>query len=109
MCARYIVDLQNPPTRLRRLVVRSIELIDHQEYEKVRAVSFVRLLNRLDVGVGMDSRSEWTGILLRRGITSRSRAGSCWWNLVSGATGTAKIFPTRPTDHNISPGCPRVG
>jgi len=68
MCAKHLVDLPNLSSsspRLRRLVIRSVELIGHQEFEKFGVEGFVRLLNYLDVKADdMDHKPAWTGLLL---------------------------------------------
>ena len=62
-CARHLVGLRPTSQRLRRLVIRSIELIDPQEFEAV-AEDFLRLLNHLHVAVGdMDGGGPWGNLL----------------------------------------------
>lgn len=66
MCAKYLVDLLNlgPSSRLRRLIVRPIgliELIGYQEFEKVRVEDLLRLWDHLDAGVDdMDCGFGWS-------------------------------------------------
>jgi len=51
--------------RLRRLVIRSVELIGYGGFERVGVERFVGLLNYLHVTVvDMDYQSEWLGLLL---------------------------------------------
>lgn len=67
MCAKHLVNLPNPNSspRLRRLIIQSIGLIGHQEFEKVGVESFSRLLDRLGVCVDdVDCAPKWTGLLL---------------------------------------------
>ena len=67
ICAKHLVDLRglNSSSRLRPLVIRSIELIGHQGFGEVGVKNLVGLLNRLGVGIDdVDSRSSWTELLL---------------------------------------------
>ena len=87
MCAKHLVDLPNPSSspRLRRLVIRSIGLIDHQEFEKVGIEDFVGLLDHLGVGVGdVDRNSKWRQLLM--GIIKlpvvRDRLSFSYWELL---------------------------
>lgn len=57
MCAGHLISLWSFSPRLRRLVIRAIELIDYQEFEQVRVGEFSELLDRLCVGVE-DMKSE---------------------------------------------------
>ena len=67
-CAGRLVGLYNLvpfPPRLRRLVIRSVELIGYKGFEEVGAERFVELLNCLHVWVeDMDSEYEWVQLLL---------------------------------------------
>ena len=68
ICARHLVglhDLVPFPSRLRRLVIRSIEMIGYKGFEGVGVEGFVDLLNNLHVTVeDMGGEFRWTGILL---------------------------------------------
>ena len=53
-CTRYLIGLQDVTSasqRLRRLVKRSVELIDFQRFEQVGGVEFAEFLDRLSTGV----------------------------------------------------------
>ena len=88
MCARHLVDLPNllfASLRLRRLVIRSIGLIGHQEFEKVGTENFVGLLNCLGVGVGeVDSQFEWMRLLMDiiKSPVARDRLSFSYWELL---------------------------
>ena len=88
MCTKHLVDLRNLDSsspRLRRLIVRSVRLIGHQGIEEVGIESFIGLLNRLCVCVDdVDSRSEWTGILLDviNSPEGRGRLSHSYWELL---------------------------
>ena len=68
ICAGHLVDVHNLvplSPRLRRLVIRSIELIGYKRFEEVGTGRFVDLLNHLHVDVeDMDNEFQWMGILL---------------------------------------------
>jgi hypothetical protein len=64
-CARHLVCLQPTSERLRRLVIRSIELIGYKEFEGVGLEQFVELLDDLNVGVeDVEDREQWALLLL---------------------------------------------
>jgi len=66
-CARYLVGLRSPSARLRSLVIRAIELIGYQEFEQVGVGKFLKLLDKLHVGVeDMENSSHSTGLDLDR-------------------------------------------
>ena len=66
--ARYLIDLCHAPSaseRLRRLVIRSVEAIGFQEFERVGVKEFAGLLGRLSIGADdMDYPSRWLGIFV---------------------------------------------
>ena len=65
--AKHLVHLQNLDSspRLRRLVIRSIEIIGHEGFREVGVENLIRLLNRLGVGIDdMWFRSYWIDLLL---------------------------------------------
>ena len=76
-CTGYLIDLYSRvhlSSRLRRLVIRSIELVGYKGFKGGGTERFVELLNRLHVGIeDMDYRSKWTPILLDT-IQSSERA-----------------------------------
>lgn len=87
MCAKYLVDLPSPspPPRLRPLVIQSIELIDHLQFETAGVENLVRLLNLLDVGIDdVDSRSSWTDLLvwIVKSNEGRDRLSYSYWELL---------------------------
>ena len=61
-CAKYLIGLQHVASasqRLQRLVVRSVELIDFQQFEWIGAEEFAVWLDRLSIGVNSpNSQSE---------------------------------------------------
>ena len=64
-CARHLINLRPPSSRLRQLVIRSVGLIGYNGFEEVGVEGFVRLLDGLRVSVGdMDATSDWTLLLL---------------------------------------------
>jgi hypothetical protein len=67
-CAEHLVGLPNLvpfSSRLRRLVIRSIELIGYKGFEGVGVERFVGLLNHLSVAVeDMDEKTNWERLLL---------------------------------------------
>jgi len=67
-CAGHLVGLHNLvpfSPRLRRLVIRSVELIGYGGFEGVGVERFVELLNHLHVTVeDMDYTHSWAGLLL---------------------------------------------
>jgi len=68
LCAGHLVglhDLLPFSSRLRRLVVRSIEIIGHEGFEGVGVEKFVELLNHLHVTAeDIDIESRWVKLLL---------------------------------------------
>jgi len=68
MCVGHLIhfhNLQPFSSRLRQLVIRSIELIGYQGFEQVAVGEFVRLLNDVCVGVeDMDSKDRWGRLLM---------------------------------------------
>lgn len=88
LCAEHLVSLHNLvpfSSKLRRLVIRSIELIGHSGFEGVGVDGFVGLLNHLRVAPeDMDKRTHWGGILLDTIETPEGAQHlSCWyWELL---------------------------
>ena len=88
-CTRHLVDLQNLvpfSSRLRQLLILSVELIGHDGSKEVGVERFVGLLNHLHVGV-KDMRSEfkWALLLLdtiRSPKGARYLSSQCWELLV---------------------------
>jgi hypothetical protein len=68
MCTGYLVSLHSLllfSPRLRRLVVRSVELIGRKEFMEEGAEGFIELLNRLHIGVeDIDCPPIWVPIFL---------------------------------------------
>jgi len=68
VCAGHLISLhhlQPFPSRLRQLVIHSIELIGYQGFEQVGVEGFVQLLNNLCVSVqDMDNRFQWAKLLM---------------------------------------------
>ena len=66
-CARYLIDVCRAPSaseRLRRLAIRSVEVIGFQGFERVGVKEFAELLGRLSVGANdMDYPQRWLRIL----------------------------------------------
>ena len=88
LCTRPLVGLHNLvpfSSRLRRLVIRSVELIGYKGFEEVGVEGFVELLNHLHVTVrDMDGRSEWGKVLLE--TIQASEGAQClshwYWELL---------------------------
>ena len=103
-CARHIVDLHNTVTepfspRLRRLVIRSVELLCREGFKEVGPGSLVDLLNHLCIGIeDMDWPYDWTSILAE---TIRSTEGvqdlniQVWELLVEVATSYSRTLAER--------------
>ena len=70
MCPRYIVDLRDGVTahsssRLRQLLIRTVELVGHMEFEEVGMERFVELLNKLRVRTAdINDLHKWIPIVL---------------------------------------------
>jgi hypothetical protein len=83
LCAENLVGLHNLvpfSSRLRRLVVRSIEFIGYSGFEGVGVDRFVGLLNHLRVAPeDMDKRTRWGGILLDTIKTSEGAQHLSYW------------------------------
>jgi len=64
VCAEYLVGLRPSSRRLRRLAIRSTELIDHREFEEIGMRELCRWLDHLHVGVeDMDREDRWVNLL----------------------------------------------
>ena len=67
-CPAHLVDLQNLvpfPPRLRRLAIRSVELIGYEGFKRVGMEGFIGLLDNLHVTAeDMDDKLRWRGLLL---------------------------------------------
>ena len=88
-CVGHFAGLQNLmpfPPRLRRLVIRSVELIDYKRFEGVGVERFIGLLNHLDVTAeDMDNWYKWGELLLETIQTSEGAqhlSHWCWELLV---------------------------
>ena len=68
ICTGNLVSLQDLvpfSSRLRQLVIRSVELIGYKGFEGVGAEGFIKLLNHLQVTVtDMDQKDKWAKLLL---------------------------------------------
>jgi len=68
ICTGHLVDLHNRvpfSSRLRRLVIRSVEVIGYKGFEGVGVERFIELLNYLHVTVeDMDRKFKWANLLL---------------------------------------------
>ena len=63
-CAKHLVYLQPASERLRRLAIRSVELIGYQEFEEVGVEQFAGLPDDIHVSVeDMDNKNEWALLL----------------------------------------------
>lgn len=87
-CTGHLVGLHNLVSfspRLRRLVIRSVELIGYREFEGVRVDRFIEMLNHLRVTAeDMDDKFRWAYLLLD---TVKSAEGAqhlslCYWELL---------------------------
>ena len=64
-CARHLVGLRPSSRRLRRFVIRAVELIGSRGFEQVRVEEPVELLDALQVGVeDIDDKARWIMFLL---------------------------------------------
>ena len=81
----HLVGLQNPvpyssSSRLRRLVIRSIEHIGYERFEGVGVERFVQLLNHLRVTFeDMNFKSGWAGFLLKTLRSSEAAQHLSYW------------------------------
>ena len=68
LCTDHLVDLPNRmnlSSRLRRLVIRSVEFIGHDGFQEGETKEFVELLNYLHIDIkDMDDSYRWTSIFL---------------------------------------------
>lgn len=65
MCAGHLVGLRPSSQRLRRLVIRAVELIGSQRFGQVGVEESVELLDALRVGVeDIDDGTQWAALLL---------------------------------------------
>ena len=118
--ANHITNLRDRITapfsqRLRLSLIRSIELIDYQEFKNAGAERFVGLLNHLDICVrDMDSKTKWASILLgvvRSVEDAQHLAIQSWELLVELATEWTRILDdegpvdaSRITNHLLKAG-----
>ena len=88
-CAKHLIGLHSLvpfSSRLRRLVIRSVEVIGYQPFEGVGVERFIQLLDLLCVTVDdMDNKDEWALLLLDVIRSSRgARYLSHWyWELTA--------------------------
>ena len=81
----HLVSLQNlvpssSSSRLRRLIIRSIEFIGYEGFEGAGVERFVQLLNHLRVTVeDMDFKSNWAGLLLKTLRSSEAVQHLSYW------------------------------
>ena len=88
-CAGHLVSLCNLipfSSRLRRLIIRSVEIVGYQAFEEVGVERFIQLLDDLRVTVkDMDDKDEW--VLLLLDIIRSSRGAQCsphwYWELIA--------------------------
>lgn len=65
MCAKHLVGLRPTSHRLRRFVIRAVELIGFRGFENIRVEESVGLLDALCVGIGdIDDKDRWMMFLL---------------------------------------------
>jgi len=68
MCVEYLVTLHHKQafsSRLRQLIIRTINLIGYHQFEQVGVEGFVELLNNLHVCVKeMDNQANWATLLM---------------------------------------------
>ena len=96
-------DLVPFSPRLRRLVIRSVELIGYGGFERVGVEGFVGLLNHLHVTVeDMDYQTKWLGLLLETLRTPEgARHLSYWyWELLVELTVSWSPWPGQDVTHN---------
>jgi len=84
-CAGHIIGLHNLVSfspRLRRLVIRSVELIGCKGFEEVGVERFIELLNHLHVTVeDMDDQFKWTTLLVDT-IKQTHHLSHWYWELL---------------------------
>jgi len=111
-CLVHLVGLHNLvpfSPRLRRLIIRSIELIGYKGFEGVGVERFIRLLNHLRVTVeDMDKKGNWGKLLLD---TIQSSEGtqhlSHWyWELMVELATLEYLLELAPTDLLMEQGAP---
>ena len=95
MCASHLIGPRSSSQRLRRLVIRSIELIDPQEFEKVGTEGFCQRLDHLQVGVeDMDRGARWVKLLahvIQRAEGARRLPHSYWETLTELLTSESQL------------------
>ena len=88
ICTKHLVGLHNLvhfSSRLRRLVIRSVELVGYKGFEEVEAESFFEFLNHLHVTFkDMDERLGWAKLLLDALQSSEGiqRLSHWYWELL---------------------------
>jgi len=78
-------DLAPFSPRLRRLVVRSVELIGYEGFERVGVKRFIELLNNLHVTVeDMDSKTNWANLLMNtfQSLEGAQHLSHWYWELL---------------------------
>jgi len=64
VCVGYLIGFRLSSRRLRRLAIRSIELIDHRGFKEVGTRELCRWLDHLHVGIDdMDREDRWVNLL----------------------------------------------
>jgi len=105
-CTEHLVclhDLVPFSSRLRRLVIRSVELIGYGGFERVGVERFVGLLNHLRVTVeDMEFQTEWLGLLLETLQTPEGaqHLSRWYWELLVELTISRSLWPERDVTHN---------
>ena len=90
--------------RLRRLVIRSVELVGSQQVRQVGVEEFTALLDRLSVGTeDMDSEIEWLKLLLNvvRIPEGRRALPYSYWELIAELAVDQSWFPNDQIDHDL--------
>ena len=86
-CTEHFVSLHLMPSssRLRRLIIRSVEVVGYEGFGRIGVERFVQLLNHLHVMVkDMDDKDKWIGLLLDAIQSSKEpqRLSHWYWELL---------------------------
>ena len=96
VCVGRLIGFCPSSRRLRRLAIRSVELIDHRGFKEVGTREFCRLLDHLHVGVNdMDKEDRWVNLLTA--IIRRPEGVRClpcpYWELLVESSLSGSLQP----------------
>jgi len=106
-CAGHLVGLRNLvpfSSRLRRLVIRSVELIGYKGFEGAGVERFAELLNHLHVAVeDMDRKGNWAKLLLDiiRSSEGTQHLSHWYWELLVGLAVSESWLVSLDSAHSL--------